>query len=400
MIYKADGSIVTLEKSKQLRYTYANKLDPSTLELGWVNTSVGGDDVLNKSNGGTRSTPPIPASAGKIVTMGCVSANHYNHNPFSIARSYYEECLAYSFFNSSGKVISGQSSRPSVVGGITCPEGTSYVRVTFYDHDVTTHPENFFVYVEDVHVTEPKRYIDGGIEVLIPEDGQIWDKWGQKWTLFGDSLTADYGGRYWDMSTSSVGGKGWKEYEEPVNDVNSRIPWTGYFWASDIARRHGYIMDNRAISGTTMYEFGTYLERSGVGVLDSFITELDNGNIEEPDLITIGFGSNHAPNYIGSPDSTAKNNLYGATKYFIETLNEKCPNARKVYILHPLQSGWHDGSGQSREVMRTIYNNYNVEYVDMSQHSGITVDMLPDHLHVSSIEANKQYGRFLESYLF
>ena len=142
---------------------------------------------------------------------------------------------------------------------------------------------------------------------------------------------------------------------------------------------------------------------SGVLVLDTWVAALRNGNFYEPELITIGFGANTVADEIGSasdaPSNTA-HSLYAGTKYFIEALNDACPNARKVYILHPLQEDWRDTSGAARNALRNVFDLYNVEYVDMSQHSGITVDMLPDKLHVSSIEANRQYGRFLESYLF
>lgn len=296
-------------------------------------------------------------------------------------------------------MVSGATDRPTVTGGVVAPSGAAYVRVTFFvDGHVSpvTNPEKFYVCVEDENVTSPVYWFADNTEYLVTDDAQTLEKWGQTWTLFGDSLTDSYGGHGWDMETSTVGGVGWK-------DTTERVPWTGYFWASDIARRHGCVVDNQAHSGSNIYNSRVYTDVSGVLVLDTWVAALRNGDFYEPELITIGFGSNTVADEIGNssdaPSNTA-HSLYAGTKYFIETLNDACPNARKVYILHPLQEDWRDTNGAARDAMRNVFNEYNVEYVDMSQHSGITVDMLPDKLHVSSIEANRQYGRFLESYLF
>lgn len=383
-------------KSKSHVFQHPNRANPTQFSIGRVNTTAGGDDVLNTANTGIRTTAPIPVAAGKVVSMGYISA--YNHNPFFIATSHTEWCLAYSFFNSAQKVVSGADNRPTVTGGISVPTGATYIRVSFFTdgyNDPVANPEKFYVCVEDANVTDPVYWFGNDAETLVANDHQIWEHWGKSWVLFGDSLTDSYGGHGWDMSTSPVGGDGWKETDE-------RVPWTGYFWASDIARKHGFVMDNQAKSGSNIYVSRVYTADSGVYQLDAFLSALQAGTVIEPDLITIGFGANTVPDEIGNPTDTSEttNTLYGGTKYFIEKLNEFCPNARKVYILHPLQEDWRDTNGAARDAMRNVFNEYNVEYVDMSQHSGITVDMLPDKLHVSSIEANRQYGRFLERYLY
>lgn len=400
-VYDINGNTIATigdgESAQKSRIiTTPNRANPSEFSVGWVNTTVGGSDTLNTSNTGTRTTAAIPVTAGKVVSMGYISS--YNHNPFFVATSYTEWCLAYAFFDANGTVVSGATSRPTVTGGVTAPSGAAYVRVTFFTDggaDPTTDPEKFYVCVEDANVTSPTYWFENNTEYLTTGDSQTLEKWGQNWLLFGDSLTDSYGGHGWDMSTSPVGGDGWKDTED-------RVPWTGYFWASKIARDHGYTMDNRGESGSNIYVSRVYTAVSGVYILDAFLAELQAGTVEEPDLITIGFGANSVSDEIGTDADTSEttNTLYGGTKYFIEQLNEYCPNARKVYILHPLQTGWRDTNGAAREAMKTVFDEYNVEYVDMSAHSGITTDMLPDGLHISSIEANRQYRRFLESYLF
>jgi len=399
-IYDFSGNAIATggaARAKNRVVATPNRLNPAEFAVGWINTTVGGDDTLNTKNAWTRTTDRIPVVPGKIVSMGYIKSN--NHNPFFVATDFSEWCLAYAFFNAQHKVVASANSRPTVTGGVTVPDGADYLRVTFsVDQNVSpvTNPEKFYVCVEDVNVTSPTYWFPGNTETLEPDDSQTWDHWGENWVLFGDSLTDSYGGHGWDVSSSPVGGEGWKETED-------RVPWTGYFWASDIARRHGYILDNQAHSGSNIYNSRVYNAVSGVLVLDEWIAALENGDFDEPDLITVGFGANSIADERGTdadePSNTTKS-LYAGTKYFIKKLNEACPHARKVYILHPLQDGWRDTDGASREALRAVFDTYNVEYIDMSQHSGITVDMLPDKLHVSSVEANRQYGRFLESYLF
>lgn len=405
-IYDINGNVIqtgssgyTRSKSKTIETP--NLIDPENLTVGLLNA----DGTINTAQQTCKTSDFIPCSAGKLVCAGnFLSA--IIHNPFAKSTSWREVTRARVFYDANKNVISGVSenfySPDNTMIGLEAPAGTAYVRVSFGGAYGSSDPASCFLYVTDTPFTDPLPYFKGGIETITPNDSQAWEKWGQTWTLFGDSLTDSYGGHTWDKSTSPVGGIGWKEYADPTA-VGSRVPWTGYFWASDIARRHGYILDNQAHSGSNIYNSRVYNEVSGVLVLDAWVTQLQNGEFEEPDLITIGFGANHVSDETGSPDDAPSNttkSMYAGAKYFIEKLNDACPHARKVYILTPLQDGWRDTSGAGRNALRSVFDSYNVEYIDMSQHSGITVDMLPDKLHVSSIEANRQYERFLESYLF
>lgn len=393
-VYVADG-----ENRKAKKHNPYNLLNPSELEVGWINTTVGGTDTLSTANKTTRTTKAIPCNEGQVVTMGYIPS--YNHNPFFVASSVKYWCLAYAFFDASGKIIAGATGRPTVTDGIIAPANSSYVRVTYVidgNNDPVKNPEMFFVYVSSEKIENPTYYFPNGVEYLDTDDTMTMEHWGETWTMFGDSLTDSYGGHGWDASESPVGGDGWHDTEE-------RVSWKGRFWASEIARKHGFKMDNRAHSGSNIYNSRTSsdLYVPGVTVVDAFADEISNGIIEAPSLITVGFGSNTVRDEIGNesdkPSNTAKS-MYAGAKYFIEKLKATCPHARIVYILHPLQTGWRDTDGKSREAMRKVFEEYNVEYVDMSKASGLTTDMLPDGLHVSSKEANAQYGRYLERYLF
>jgi len=399
-IYDIDGNPITSGgdsgKVKTRLVSNPNLADPDKFVIGLLNAN----GTINTAQAGCVTTDFIPCTAGQIVSAGMIMT--FNHNPFFVCTGFREVSRARVFYDANKTVVSGVSenynSSDNVMNGLTAPNNTAYVRISFGGANVpsppVTYPERCFVHIASAPTTAVEMFYSGNAEKIEATDSQTWEKWGQTWTMFGDSLTDSYGGHSWDESTSPVGGEGWKDTED-------RVPWTGYFWASDIARRHGYIMDNRAKSGSNIYVSRVYTDVSGVYILDAFLAELEAGTIEEPDLITVGFGANSVPDEIGtnSDTSATTNTLYGGTKYFIEKLNEKCPNARKIYILHPLQTGWRDTDGTARAAMKTVFDAYNVEYVDMSMHSGITTDMLPDGLHVSSIEANKQYGRFLESYM-
>lgn len=398
-IYDINGNVMSQDASKQKSRTITNPnlANPNKFTIGLLKA----DGTINTAQTGCVTTDYIPCSAGKIVSAGMIKSSI--HNPFFKCTSFRETTRARVFYNSNKEVVSAVTenfySEYDTMVGLTAPNNTAYVRVSFGGAYVpsspVTYPERCFVHIGDAPCTTIESYFVNSVETIEASDSQTWECWGKNWLLFGDSLTDSYGGHSWDESTSPVGGIGWKDTED-------RVPWTGYFWASDIARRHGYVIDNRAKSGSNIYVSRVYTDVSGKYILDAFVSELQNGTVEEPDLITIGFGANSVSDEKGTNADTSEttNTLYGGTKYFIETLNQYCPNARKVYILTPLQSGWRDTDGTLRSAMKEVYDEYNVEYVDMSSHSGITVDMLPDSLHISSIEANKQYQRYLESYLF
>ena len=189
---------------------------------------------------------------------------------------------------------------------------------------------------------------------------------GAKWTLFGDSLTDNYGG----------------------HDL------TGSYFATKIAREFNMSFDNRAKSGSNIYRGGSgnYVSVSGMIKLDEFIAEIEAGTTEQPDYITIAFGTNSFTAQLGTNADTSATDtsVYGATKRFIEVLREKCPKSVFGFVLSPKQN-W--GSSDpynlravdaARTAIKAVCDEYGVPYIDMSTQSGITVDMLPDGIHISN----------------
>ena len=400
MLYNYQGNQIadiTAGRNKSRTLAAPNRLNPSAFSVGWVNTTAGGDDTLNTSNANTRTTAAIPVSYGQVVSMGYIKS--YNHNPFFVCTDKSESCLAYAFFNASHQVVSGETSRPGVIGGISVPSGAAYVRVTFFDGDPVNHPEKFYVYVESANVTDVTPWFANNTETLTPDDSQLWNLWGKKWTLFGDSLTDSYGGHGWDKSTSSVGGAGWK-------DAQSSVSWTDYFWASAIARQFGLALDNRAKAGSNINQGnnGNYADVCGVNMLDAFLTEIDNG-ATPPDYITVGFGTNNIGSQLGASTDTAstKTTTYGAAKYFIEQIRDKCPYAALGFVLPP-PGDWTGIStvkdiDTARTALQAVCEAYKVPYIDMNSGANITLDMLPDKIHVSSIEANGAYMRAMRKFV-
>lgn len=226
---------------------------------------------------------------------------------------------------------------------------------------------------------------------------------GKTWVLFGDSLTDPYGGHDWQESTSPVGGIGWEDSSDPTG--TDRTPWTGYFWATKIARKHGLIIDNRGESGSCMYYSRVYSDVSGVLILDAFIAEIQAGTISAPDFITVGFGANHVADEKGTADDAASNETkswYAGAKYFCDKLKEYCPRSEILFIGTPKQSGWRDSNNDSNAVIQEVVASYGYRFIDLSStdYSGISVDMLPDSLHVSSVEANNAYFRAIDKAMF
>lgn len=85
------------------------------------------------------------------------------------------------------------------------------------------------------------------------------------------------------------------------------------------------------------------------------------------------------------------------TTYFIEKIREKVPNAVLGFVLSPRQD-WGNADAQklrdvdgAREAIKTVCDEYGVPYIDMSTQSGITVDMLPDGIHIKSEQSQKLY---------
>lgn len=220
----------------------------------------------------------------------------------------------------------------------------------------------------------------------------------KKWTLFGDSLTDECGGKDWNIY------KGTDRYAE--GDARS---WDGYKFASRIGRELRLTIDNRAHSGSNIYysEGGTYSEVNGITVLNTFIAEIEAGTIECPDYITVAFGTNtYAPN-IGTAEDTSETTttVYGAMKYFIEKLRylQETYNPQMVFgfVLPPQGNlSGRDGAG-GREAMKAILDTdeYTAPYVDMWKESGITVDMLPDSVHIFDERSNNLYYHAMRRFM-
>ena len=202
-----------------------------------------------------------------------------------------------------------------------------------------------------------------------------------KWVLFGDSLTDSYGGH--DRSSE--------------------------YFASKIANEFNMNIDNRAKSGSNIYKGGSgnYVSVSGIVMLDEYLAEIEAGTTPQADYITVAFGTNTFKTELGTNDDTSATNtsVYGATKYFIEKIREKVPNAVLGFVLSPRQN-WGSSDAQNlrdvdgaREAIKTVCDEYGVPYIDMSTQSGITVDMLPDSIHIKNDQSQKLYYHAMRRFM-
>ena len=202
-----------------------------------------------------------------------------------------------------------------------------------------------------------------------------------KWVLFGDSLTDSYGGH--DRSSE--------------------------YFASKIANEFNMNIDNRAKSGSNIYKGGSgnYVSVSGIVMLDEYLAEIEARTTEQDDYITVAFGTNTFKTELGTNDDTSATNtsVYGATKYFIEKIREKVPNAVLGFVLSPRQN-WGSNDAQNlrdldgaREAIKTVCDEYGVPYIDMSTQSGITVDMLPDSIHIKNDQSQKLYYHAMRRFM-
>ncbi|MCD8356253.1 MAG: SGNH/GDSL hydrolase family protein [Clostridia bacterium] len=205
---------------------------------------------------------------------------------------------------------------------------------------------------------------------------------GATWDMFGDSISDAYGG----------------------HDLGS-----DYFMAK-IAKEFNMTINNRAIGGTNIYAGGggNYTADSGIVTLNAFFEKIDSGEITQPDYITVAFGGNQRPGDIGNPDDTSEDytaSTYGATRYFIEKIREKCPDSILGFILPydidwsvSNQGGTHDVDG-GREAMLAVCKEYRVPYINLYTESGITPDMLPDGVHPSSDTAQKRLYHAIRKFM-
>lgn len=223
---------------------------------------------------------------------------------------------------------------------------------------------------------------------------------GKKWTLFGDSLTDEYGGKDWNEY------KGTNRYAEG----DSRC-WDGYKFASRIGRELRLTIDNRAHSGSNIYysEGGAYSSVNGITILNTLIAEIEAGTTECPDYITVAFGSNTSTGAIGTDTDTSETytTTYGATKHFVEKLRylQETYNPQLVFgfVLPPqtVWSGSTERASKGREAIKAVLDSeeYSTPYVDMWTESGITHSMLPDGVHISDERTNNLYYRAMRRFM-
>ena len=175
-------------------------------------------------------------------------------------------------------------------------------------------------------------------------------------------------------------------------------------------------LDNRAKGGGNINTGanGDYTNINGCECLDQLISDVEGGLADPPDYITVAYGTNGIKTQNGTADDTSANKetTCGAVKYFIEKCTEKFPNAFLGFVLPPLGS-WKAEDGQqfpnenkdvdaAREAIKSVLDlpEYGgIPYIDMSKKSGITLDMLPDKIHISTEQTNLKYYRALRGFL-
>lgn len=408
MLYNGYGKVIA-DTNGFFDVTYPKH--PNLYDGAWFVGSID-NGTLNTARTSCFSTDYIDISGGKYVYVQ--TASSFNANPDKTAVCTIG-CFSCAFYDGNKKYISGSAKtntdtkEPLAVpsgavhfraswqvwgfNGTTAPDTSGYMITVADDNTANTLPW------EDYRTTEYKSaYLKH--ENLTYTDAPLHR--GKKWLLFGDSLTDNYGGHDWLESTSSVGGDGWK-------NTTSAVPWTGYFWASKIAREFGLVLDNRARGGSNIYSGGSgnYTSVSGIVMLDAYLAEIEAGTTEQADYITVAFGTNTFKAQMGTNEDTSATttSVYGATKYFIEKIREKVPNAVLGFVLSPRQDwGANDPSNTrdldgARTAIKAVCDDYGVPYIDMSTKSGITVDMLPDGIHVSSKQANNLYYHAMRRFM-
>lgn len=378
---------------------YSNLYD-GTYSVGGIK----GDGTVNTSQTSCFVSDFIKTSGGAYLCPG--TRSELTVNPEEVA-SVSCGCVYLAFYDSDKTFIS-LTTRPTMP--VRIPENTVYCRVSWQPYSMDgLDTSGYFVGIVDSADSNPtweRYYKPGAVKsaYLSHDNLSYTDKPlhnGKRWLLFGDSLTDSYGGHDWQESTSPVGGDGWK-------DTSDRIPWTGYFWASKIARELGLVLDNRAKSGSNINvgSNGNYADVCGINILNAFLSEIDAG-AEPPDYITIHFGSNAITSQLGTSSDTSEdtNTVCGAVKYFIEKLRTNCPNTVIGFVLPP-QSDWGGNSTvksvkQGHDAIESVLSleDYAAPYVDMWKESGITVSMLPDGIHVSSKQANNLYYHAMRRFM-
>lgn len=383
---------------------YSNLFDPSgmTVDKRVSNYSDGLDDYA-----GAYTTDYIPVTAGKYVYCQLAKILSVNiKEDLEVVKS----LNRLSFYDASKAFLSCLTTNPCVV-----PEKAAYVRVSFfeaYGGVPKWEADQFGVFLADDNTAElmPFEYFysDGQPQsaYLAQEHFRNADApraYGKRWVLFGDSITDAYGGHDWQKSTYKKG-----EYGTIGAEVD--VPWTDYFFASRIAREKGMYLDNRAKSGSMICipMSSTYKDVCGVYQLDRFLAELASGTVDMPEVITVAFGGNSYGNHIGTNADTSdvvEHSYYGATKYFIEKIREKCPASALGFILPAHTIGQTSGQSQDAAVtlahaaIKQVCEDYNVPYMDLRK-NGVLAEYAPDGVHVTaSHQGNDAYYHALNGFM-
>ena len=377
-------AVVTPEKTDFFDILYpkhTNRFD-GTYVVGAVDGSG-----INSAVTSCFTTDYIDISGGAYLYAG--TKGEYTENPFPSGKVNFKATFL-CFYDANRKIIGSRYS--SFAGPVAIPGNAVYTRVTWQPYTMTNlDTSTYFVGVVDSDdaVAQWEPYCEPGTilkEYIKPEKLTYKDRApmdGKTWVLFGDSITDGRDG---------CGG----------------YDWTGDNWVSRIAREFGLIVDNRGKSGSNMcIATDSYAAVSGVYMLDAFLAQIEAGTMEQPAYITIGFGANGYNTYVGSPQDTSGNttiSYYGATKYFIEKLREKCPDSVFGFVLpHDVDWGsntWkQEGVPLCREAIRAVCDEYRVPYIDMYRESGITADMLNDGVHIWNKQPANLYYHAMRRFL-
>lgn len=331
------------------------------------------------------TTDYIDISGGAYLYVG--TKGDYAENPFPSGSVTFKAtylCL----YDADKKIIGSRYA--SLTEPLAIPQNAVYTRVTWQPYSMTNlDTSTYFVGIVDsadaVAEWEP-YYAEGAVikayikpENLTYKDKSLTD--GKTWVLFGDSITEAYAG----------------------------TDWQGNGFASKIAREFGLTIDNRGKSGSNICSnTNDYAAVSGIIMLDAFLAEIDAGTIEQPDYITVAFGANCWEEYVGTAEDTSANtdkSYYGATKYFIEKLREKCPNSVFGFVL-PHEVDWtgvkdtkQKGVPLGREALKAVCEEYRVPCINMYTESGITADMLNDGVHINTEQSANLYYHAMRRFM-
>lgn len=405
-IYDIHGNVISGGENSYFQRVFplhSNLYDPAVANENKKLNSSG--DLVSLAGSTTSDFVDVGSHVGKYVIPQYGMVGSVNPDVNIVAYPYYTYLAFYDASKKMvGSLVSATNGDYTVARApVLIPSGTKYMRCSWnisYGGVRSCEMWQLGVFVVDTidGTTEFEPYYPPGAEksaYIEQKHFRFSDApalYGKKWTLFGDSLTDSFGGHDWQKSTYSKG-------EYGTVGASTDVPWTDYFFASKIAREFGLTLDNRAKSGSNMCVpmASQYKPVCGIYMLDAFLDEIDNG-AEQPEIITIAFGTNCYPNHVGESTDTSETvdaSYYGATRYFIENLREHCPKSSFGFVLPPVCDWGSDtkqeGVPLAREAIRSVCESEGVPYIDMAKESGITTAMLPDGVHISSHQANNLY---------